>query len=112
LLGDMGTLAQECGEPALWGAWATAATNLMSDLGSRNPEAARALLADMHAVADRRGEPALWEEWAKAAFNLVSNLRSPDLETARAVLDKMRAAADKPATNPPCGSSGPRLPPI
>jgi pimeloyl-ACP methyl ester carboxylesterase len=93
LLGDMRSVAQARGEPALWEQWAEAANNLMVDLPSRDPAAARALLSDIRAAADKRGEPALWEIWAKAAFNLMFDLSSRDPAAARALLGEMRAVA-------------------
>jgi hypothetical protein len=63
-------------EAPLWKDWASVAVNLMIDLGSRDPVAARALLDDIRGVAAARDETPLWDLWAKAALNLASGLRS------------------------------------
>ncbi|HTV33864.1 MAG TPA: hypothetical protein VME69_12305, partial [Methylocella sp.] len=73
--------------------WAMASVDLMTDLPSRDPEAARALLGDLRAVASERGEAALWELWAKAATNLMADLPSRDPAAARALLGDLRAIA-------------------
>jgi hypothetical protein len=75
--------------------WAIASVDLIYDLASRDPEAARALLDAMRAVAEKRGEAALWEPWAKAATNLMNDLPSRDLDAARALHGEMRAVAEK-----------------
>ena len=73
--------------------WAKASVDLMIDLGSRDPAAARALLDDMRGVAQERGEAALWQLWATAAVNLTADLGSRNPDAARALLDDMRGVA-------------------
>lgn len=85
--------------------WSVAAVDLMMDLQSRDPDAARALLDEMRRVA---ADPdaalvweggswtnaALWEQWARAAAILTDYLRSRDPVAARGLLDEMRGVAE------------------
>ncbi|EGW23135.1 hypothetical protein [Methylobacter tundripaludum] len=73
--------------------WAVAAVNLMVDLGSSDPDAARALLDDLRRVATARDEPTVWREWAKAAHNLMLGLQSRDPDAGRALLNDIRSMA-------------------
>jgi triacylglycerol esterase/lipase EstA (alpha/beta hydrolase family) len=73
--------------------WLAAGVNLMRDLPSRDPAAARALLEDMRGLAGQHDEAELWELWAKAAVNLTIDLRSRDPDAARALLEDMRGVA-------------------
>ena len=53
----MREVADNRNEPALWEPWARAATNIVADLGVRDPQPARALLDDMREIADNKIRP-------------------------------------------------------
>lgn len=82
-------------EAALWELWANAAFNLIYDLQSRDPAAARVLLDAMRGVAEARNESSLWEWWAKASFSLIIALGSRDPAASRALVGDMLKAVER-----------------
>jgi hypothetical protein len=80
-------------EAPLWELWARSVCIRVVELGSSQPDAARAALDDVRAVAAKRDEPWLWELWAQAAGNLVRDIGSSDPGAARVLLDDMRGVA-------------------
>jgi ubiquinone/menaquinone biosynthesis C-methylase UbiE len=77
-------------------AWAASGANLISNLYSHEPGAARALLEEMRAVAATHNEDLLWEHHRNAAKNLFYHLTlrqsstPDDRATAQALLDVAR----------------------
>lgn len=87
--------AVERNTPLSWASWAKVALDdLMDDLASRDPVAARALLDDMRDVAAARDEAPLWEMWAMAVHELIIDVGSRDPVAARGLLDNMRRVAE------------------